>query len=409
MRMRVIHAVIFVLILASAHAQQRFKLGVDVFLDVLYPEYRGKRLGLITNATGMTSGMISTIDGLYSLENPKLVALFAPEHGLRGDVHAGEEITDDVDRRTGLPVHSLYGRSRKPSKKMLENIDVLIYDIQDTGNRTYTYIYTMAYAMEAAAENNIEFIVLDRPIPMYGHLVDGNVLEERFSSFIGRYPIPYVYGMTPGELAMFFNNEFNIHAKLTVVRMEGYSHEMDFRDTGLFWIPPSPHIPRYETAYYCAATGAIGELGTLCIGIGYTLPFELIGQEGIDGYKLAGELNSRELPGVFFRPTVFKPFYSGFKDKSCSGVQILITDTKRFLPFSTQIHILEAVQKLYPERQFLGKEYSRTRMSGFNRAAGTDRIIRDILDGKTADEIIGSYQKEFNYFLQKRLKVLLYE
>lgn len=396
---------LILLINNSVFANDKIKLGIDVFLTKNYIEYEGKNIGLITNSSGVTSDLVSNIDEINNHSSLNLVKLFGPEHGIRGDVYAGGKIENSFDEKTGLPVYSLYGKFKKPTKEMLEGIDVLIYDIQDINNRTYTYIYTMAYAMQAAAENNIEFVVLDRPIAMYGNLVDGNILDPDFSSFIGLYPIPYIYGMTPGELAMYFNKEFDINTKLTVVKMEGYNHEMDFSDTGLTWIPTSPHIPHSKTSYFCATTGSIGELGTVCVGVGYTLPFELIGQEWIDGDKLSEELNSREIPGVFFRSVNFKPFYTDFKDKKCRGVQVVIRNKKVYKPFLTGIHILTAIHKLFPESKFL--ESGRTK--SFDRAVGTNKIRKMILENKTAEEIIESYQSDLTQFLSKRNKYLLYK
>ncbi len=382
--------------------------GIDVFLKKYVSEYKGKKIALITNPTGMTSDLKSTIDALYELKDPKLIKLFGPEHGLRGNYTAGEHVDDNKDNKTGVPIYSLYGKNRKPSKEMLKDVDVIFYDIQDIGIRPYTYIYTMAYAMEAAAENNIEFVVLDRPIPMNGNLVDGNILEPEFSSFIGLYPIPYVYGMTVGELARFFNEEFKINCKLRVIKMEGYSHNMEYKDTGLLWIPPSPHIPRWETSYYCATTGGIGELGTLSEGVGYTLPFELIGSDSIDGDKLAAELNSRNLEGVFFRPLSFKPYYGRFKGKSCSGVQIIITDTKKFLPYTVQINIIDAIQKLYPEKNFFKIDKTGSK-DMFEKAMGTAKIRKYLKDKVPLNKFIEEYKKDLKKFKEKRKKYLLYD
>lgn len=394
---------------ASLHPQKAFRLGIDVFVRDGYQAYLGKKVGLITNATGMSSERVSSVDAIHRLGDPELVKLFGPEHGIRGDAYGGDRVVDRRDPRTGLPVISLYGRQRKPTGEMLRDIDVLFYDIQDVGNRTYTYISTMAYAMQAAAENNVAFVVLDRPIPMFGHLVDGNVLDPAFSSFIGLYPLPYVYGMTPGELAHFINGEFRIDANLNVIKMEGYDHGMEFEDTGLLWIPTSPHIPKWETAYHYAATGCMGELHTVCVGVGYTLPFELVGAEWIDGHILADDLNSRNLPGVYFHPTFFKPFYSVFKDRACSGVQLILTDRKKFLPFTTQIHILEAIQARFPQSRFLDSREKRQRISSFHKASGTDQIRMDILAGKSAEEIFQGFQEELRRFKEKRRRYLLYE
>jgi len=396
---------------AAIHAapQNSVKPGVDIFVEKAHKDYSGKKIALITNATGLTSGLVSTVDALHQIGDPTLIKLFAPEHGIRGDVYAGDKVTDMTDTKTGIPIVSLYGKQKKPTQAMLQGVDALLYDIQDIDNRTYTFIYTMSYAMEAASENNIEFIVLDRPVAMYGNLVDGNILDPAFSSFIGRYPIPYIYGMTPGELAQLFNTEFQINCRLRVIKMTGYDHEMEFGDTGLLWVPPSPHIPRFETAYHCAATGCIGELSTVCIGVGYTLPFELVGEEWIDAEALAEELNARHLPGVYFRPTFFRPFYSAFKNKKCSGVQLLIKNSRQFLPFSTQIHLLAALHKLFPNNPFLDSGASDDRIKAFNRAAGTDEIRKAILAGKTAEQIIADYQNDLNQFKEIRKKYLLYK
>ena len=388
---------------------QRVRPGIDVFISKTYKDYKGSRLGLITNQTGVTSDLESSADAIFRLKDPKLIKLFGPEHGIRGDVEGGNKIGNEKDKQTGLPVYSLYGSTRKPTVEMLAEVDVLLYDIQDVGNRTYTYISTMAYAMQACARNSIRFVVLDRPIPLYGRIVDGNVLDPAFSSFIGLYPIPYVYGMTPGELAVLFNEEFDIGADLEVVRMEGYNHNMEFEDTGLYWIPSSPHIPHAETAYYCATTGCMGELHTVCIGVGYTLPFELVGTAWIDGDDLADALNARNLPGVIFRPVHFRPYYHVFAGQHCSGVQILVTDTKRFLPFTTQVHILEAIQLLYPDNRFLDARNQTHRIASFNKAAGTDQLRRQLLAGMSAEQIIDGYRSDLSTFKKIRSKYLLYE
>lgn len=389
-------------------ASTRVVPGIDVFIQLAAQQYQGKTLGLISNPTGVTSNLESDIDALYALKDPKLITLFGPEHGLRGDAYAGDRVDDIVDPVTGLPIYSLYGKTHKPTPEMLKGIDVLIYDIQDIGSRGYTYIYTMALAMESAAENGIEFVVLDRPSAMRADLVDGNILDPEFKSFIGLYPIAYVYGMTCGELAMYFNQEFNLKAKLRVIKMEGYTRTMDYRETGLVWIPPSPHIPHSETAYYCAATGCMGELRTVSEGVGYTLPFELTGAEWIDGRNLSATLNQRQLPGILFRPLVYKPYYGPFQGKTCSGIQLIITSSGEFRPFVTQIHILQAIHQLYPDQPFLGTLQDAGKKDMFEKAAGTDKIRRAILQGQSAEQIITEYTPALNQFKETRKKYLLY-
>ncbi|NLA07895.1 MAG: DUF1343 domain-containing protein, partial [Firmicutes bacterium] len=228
---------------AGGRKEVLVKTGIEVLASRDFDIIAGKRVGLITNHTGIDSKGKSTIDILAESDRVRLVAIFAPEHGVRGEAEAGEKVSSDRDAKTGLPIHSLYGKTLKPTCEMLEGIDVLVYDIQDVGVRFYTYISTMAYAMEAAAENGLEFVVLDRPNPIGGMAVEGPILEKEFSSFVGLYPIPARYGMTIGELARLFNDEFEIGVQLRVVEMEGWHRDMWFDDTGLPWVKPSPNIP----------------------------------------------------------------------------------------------------------------------------------------------------------------------
>ncbi|MFA4838903.1 MAG: DUF1343 domain-containing protein [Candidatus Neomarinimicrobiota bacterium] len=379
------------------------KPGINVLITEKMDLIRGKRLGLITNPTGVNSKLESTIDILA--KNGKLVALFGPEHGVRGDVFAGETIDNFVDARTGVPVYSLYGKTHQPTPEMLKNVDALVYDIQDIGNRTYTYIYTMARSMSAAKDANIPFIVLDRPNPLGGELVEGPVLDPAFKSGIGMFPIPYLYGLTAGELARYFNTEFGINCNLTVVPMKGWNRKMNWSDTGLEWILTSPHIPHWETAYHCAATGGIGEMPTVNIGVGYTLPFELVGEEWINAEQLATELNSRHLPGVVFRPLHFRPYYLSRKDVPMQGVQIHIVNFRTFKPIETQIHILTALRKLYPDQPL----FDAKRVASFNKAFGTDSVQKMVMDNLSAEQILASWQKEVEAFKTTSQKYYLYQ
>ncbi|MEE4312341.1 MAG: DUF1343 domain-containing protein [candidate division KSB1 bacterium] len=401
------HMIIFCLLLIpfACATEQQVKPGIDILLEEHLDLVTGKSIGLITNPTGLTHDMRSSIDALH--ENPEitLTALFGPEHGVRGDIEGGYRIENYVDEKTGIQVFSLYGATRKPTPDMLDGIDVLMYDIQDIGSRAYTYIYTMALAMKAAAEHSIPFIVLDRPNPLGGELVEGDVLDTTFSSFIGMYPIPYVYGMTVGELALLFNEEFDIHCDLTVITMKNWKRSMRFEQTGLHWVLPSPHVPRSSTSDFVATTGCIGELGTVSIGVGYTLPFELVGAPWIEPEILADELNSQNLAGVEFRPLYFRPFYYHFEKEQCGGVQIHITDYAAFSPFTAQIHILTALTKLFPEHDI----FDTRRITSFDKAFGTDQIRVKIRNGISADEILQAGQNGLNHFLSIRSKYLLYE
>lgn len=380
------------------------KPGIDVLLEERLDLIQGKRVGLITNPTAITSEMESDITALYQEPGVELKALFGPEHGVRGDTPAGAKVGTYRDPDTGVPVYSLYGKTRKPTPKMLDSLDILLFDIQDVGIRPYTYVYTMAYAMEAAKEKGIPFIVLDRPNPLGGLLVEGPVLDEAFKSFIGLYPIPYVHGMTIGELAMLFNNAFGIGTDLTVVKMEGWKRNMLFEDTGLLWIPTSPHVPHSDTPFFLAAAGGFGELGTISEGVGTPTPFELVGAPWISASKLADALNSAKLPGVYFRPLTFHQYYAHFSGKNCSGVQIHILNKRRFQPIRTQITILSTLYKLYPHAGIFDSE----RAKSFYRAMGTDKIQREIEAGWTIEQILNEYKPELFKFLQLRKKFLLY-
>jgi uncharacterized protein YbbC (DUF1343 family) len=384
------------------------KPGIDVLLKKRLDLIKGKRVGLITNQTGITSNFKSTIDALNELPDVDLVTLFGAEHGVRGDIEGGKTIHHYRDKRTGIMVYSVYGETRRPTPEMLKNIDVLLYDIQNFGLRAYTYISSMAYAMEAARDANIPFIVLDRPNPLGGIRVEGNVLDPDFRSFIGIYQIPYAYGMTVGELAKLFNDHFKINCNLTVVPMEGWKRSMTYEDTGLLWIPISPHIPHAETVFHIATIGGIGELGTVSEGVGTPTPFELIGAPWIDGELLAKELNSKNLPGVYFRPTYFNPYYHPhspqFVGKQCSGVHIHILDKNEFKPIVTQVHVLTVIQKLYPDQRIFNSK----RINMFDKAFGTDEIRKAILRGDSAEKIIASWNDQLEEFNKIREKYLIY-
>lgn len=378
--------------------------GIDAFFERL-ELIKGKRVGLITNPTGITINLIPTVDTLFHHAHIKLVALFGPEHGIRGDVLAGDWVSDFKDRHTGLPVFSLYGKTRKPTPEMLHEIDVLLFDIQDIGCRTYTYIYTMALAMEAASEHKIPFIVLDRPNPMGGLLVEGPLLEPALSSFIGKYPIPYVHGMTVGELAQLFNQEFQIKADLTVIPMKNWKRESSFFRTHLPWIPTSPHIPQMTTPFYYATVGAIGELLTLNNGVGYTLPFELLGAPWIDGDHLAAVMNTEKLPGVKFIAYHYRPFYSIFATQPISGVKIHISDFTIFKPMLTQLTLLWHLKNLHPEAPIFDPK----RNDMFDKAMGTRRIRQIMERNGSLQELLTVYEEKMPQFLSLRAKYLLYQ
>ena len=365
-----------VLCVAMSHAAPVVKTGIEVLKDEAFAPLAGKRVGLITNPTGVDAQLRSTIDILHEAEQVNLVALYAPEHGVRGDVHAGDKVSNTTDAKTGIPVFSLYGKNRKPSAEVLKGIDVLVYDIQDIGCRSYTFISTMGLAMQAAAEQGIEFMVLDRPNPLGGYRVEGCPVEDGFTSFVSQYPIPYIYGLTCGELAQLLNNEKMIGNKpcrLTVIAMKGWKRDMKFEDTGLPWVLPSPHIPEPISAFFYPMTGIAGELGTLSIGVGYTLPFQLIGASWINAEELSQRLNALHLPGLSFRPIHYKPFYAAGKGEQLQGVQIHITDGDRAALSEVQFYVMQELAALYPDHKAFDNA-DKSRLNMIDKVCGTSQI-----------------------------------
>ena len=390
----------------------RVKTGLEVLVDRDFDVLQDKRVGLITNATGVDGNLVSIVDIFNESGYVDLVALFGPEHGVRGDYDAGEYVESYTDERTGLPVYSLYGPTRKPSEEMLEGIDVLVYDIQDIGVRSYTYISTMGLVMEAAAEQNIEFVVLDRPNPLAGDRIEGNLAEEGYFSFVSQYPIPYVHGLTVAELALMLNGEEmlenGIQAELEVVPMENWEREMTFEDTGLHWVPTSPHIPHAKSPIFYVATGMFGELQILSEGVGYTLPFEVFGAEWIDPDKLAGELNKLELPGVIFRPVSWPAFYGRDQGNRLAGVQIHITDYSELNLTSLGFRFLEVHNELYPDKNpFEMAEDARIRM--FDRVAGTSEVRERFIENMRYEDLHDFLNKDVEPFRELSRNYWLYE
>lgn len=407
------------------------KLGVEAFLENHLGLVRGKKVGLITNPTGVDSQLRSVVDLLHGNPSIDLVALYGPEHGIRGNAQAGEYVPFYFDEKYQLPVgpipvFSLYGQSLKPAPDMLKNIDeymrsfdttrsgknpeeemirgvdVLIFDIQDVGTRIYTYATTMAYVMQACAENGIDFIVLDRPNPINGVVMEGPILEyPEYSSFVGVYPIPVRYGMTVGELARLYNDRFlEKKASLTVVPMQGWKRTRWYDETGLPWVIPSPNVPTVETA--TVYPGQVYLEGTnVSEGRGTTKPFEIFGAPWIDGYELTRQLNSLNLAGVKFREAWFTPTFSKFAGELCGGAQIHVTDRNTYRPFETTLHTIKTIRDMYPDKFKFQADY-------FDQLMGTAKVRESLIRGMEVKAILAGFEKGLADFAALRKPYLLY-
>lgn len=326
-----------------------FKVGIEN-IDQHLELFKNKKVGLITNPTGVDRQFKSTIDILK--EKTDLISLFAPEHGVRGDLQAGVRLENYVDQETGCKVYSLYGKDKKPSEEMLKDIDVLCFDIQDVGARFYTFIYTMAYAMMAAKAFGKKFVVFDRPNPVGGIEVEGNILDLKYRSFVGYYPLVQRYGLTIGELAYMFNDLYEIGCDLEVIKMTGYDRDQDFRDLNFPWVFPSPNIPEMDTPYTYLAT-CYFEGTNVSEGRGTTKPFSVIGAPWLRSKEIIKKLNEKKLPGVQFRRLFFTPTFSKHKDELCEGIEVYITDKKIFKPVRTGFTMLFLISELHEEFKFL--------------------------------------------------------
>jgi len=402
-------AVLLSIIWTLSISAKQIKTGIEVLRDQNFKILEGKRVGLITNPTGVDSRLKSSIDILFEAKNIKLVALFGPEHGVRGDAHAGDKVDNVTDPKTGLPVNSLYGKTRNATPEMLKDIDVLVYDIQDIGCRSFTFISTMGLAMEVAAENNIEFVVLDRPNPLGGEKIEGNVTEEPFISFVSQFKIPYIYGQTCGELARMLNEENMLKkkCKLTVVKMKGWHRSMTWEQTGLEWVLASPHIPNKNSSYFYPVTGILGELGYLSIGVGYTLPFQIIGAPWINAEQLATSMNKLNLVGLEFRPIYFKPFYAVFKDENCQGVQIHILNYRKARLSEVQFYLMQELNKLYPDKAVFNNA-NKDRFNMFDKVSGSDQIRLLFAKNNSFEDIKDYWYKDVENYRKLSKKYYLY-
>ena len=376
----------------------RVKLGVDVLENQQFRPIRGKRVGLVTNHTGLNSAGRRNIDVLMESSEVTLAALFSPEHGLAGVASAGRRVASSQHASTGLPIYSLYGETRRPTPEMLEGLDALVYDIQDVGARFYTYITTLGYVMEAAAERNIPVYVLDRPNPLGGLLVEGPRLEESLLSFVGYFPLPVRHGMTVGELARLFNAENKIGCDLKVIPMEGWRRTLWFDQTGLRWVNPSPNIRNLPQAVLYPGV-ALLEGANVSVGRGTDTPFQLFGAPWMNDTALAAHLNSRRIPGVNFIPIRFTPHSGRYRNEECQGVSVVLLDREELNSPQMGVELLAALQELYPE-QF---ELDRTL-----RLVGSDAVIEGVKEGRDPRLLQIEWQEELDRFRKLREPYLLY-
>ena len=380
------------------------RLGIEELLDSHAALVEDRRVGLITNPSGVDGDLVPTVDRLAANGRLELVRLFGPEHGIRGDTPAGDGVGDSVDARTGVPVVSLYGANRRPSPESLEGIDVLLFDIQDVGARCYTYVSTLGEVMLAAAEADVPLVVLDRPNPLGGLSFQGPVVEERWKSFIGWGPIPITHGLTVGEVALLYANELGIDCDLSVVPMRGWRRAMTWEDTGLIWTRTSPHIPHALHAHLYVSTAMAASVTTnVSDGVGSTLPFEVLGAEFVDPAELAAELRARELPGVRLQEIGFRPSYGKFDGLSLRGVRLLLDDPAAFRPVHTALAFLVALRDLYPD----GLELASVEV--FAKHWGNETVRAMLVEGAALEAIEASWAADLERFAEARERARIYD
>ena len=379
--------------------------GVDVLLKEPKSYLGGEHVGLVTNQTGVTKRLVSTLDAFHEHPDIKLKAVFGPEHGARGDVQDALEVSNHVDQDTGLPVFSLYGDHRAPTGEMLDGIDTLVFDIHDCGARFYTYVSTMTLCMESAKANGVKMMVLDSPNPINGVDVEGNILEKEYASFIGLHPVPIRHGLTVGEYASFINT--GIKCSLEIIQMKDWSREQWHDETGLPWVQQSPNLPSLDTAIVYPGT-CFFEGVNASEGRGTTKPFEYLGAPWIDGRRWADSLNKLGLSGVLFRSCYFTPTFWRFQGEQCSGVQVHVTDRDNFKPVEAGLHMLSTLTTLHPDEfRFNDPTYDKRRH--FDLLAGTNKLRKQLEVGTPVEDIIGSWEADKERYLGERDKHLIYE
>lgn len=381
----------------------RVRTGLQLLADEGLRGLAGKRIGVVTNHTGVTADFTHIIDLLHRRLGLDVKVAFSPEHGFRGDTAEGVHVNNSVDTRTGIPVYSLYGPRTEPPREVLEKLDVLIYDVQDVGARFYTYISTLFHVLKAAGRANVRVLILDRPNPITGLRLEGPTLEPEFRSFVGVWTIPIRYGLTAGELANLFNDEAELGASVEVLKMEGWRRDMWFDNTCLPWVPPSPNMPSLSTAIVYPGTCLL-EGTNVSEGRGTTRPFEIVGAPWLDEYRVIEEIESLPLRGFKLRPSVFTPMFGKYSGKLCRGFQIYVTDRNEFEPVRFGLAILWAVRRIHPESlrfaRRRGKYY-------FDLLVGSDEPRRSIMENREFEEL-ASLCEDVDAFEKTRRKYLLY-
>nr|WP_242544574.1 DUF1343 domain-containing protein [Corallococcus sp. NCSPR001] len=390
----------------------KVKTGLDVWAAQGFSALKGKRVGAIVNPTSVDSRFRHLADLLAGTDGVTLAALFGPEHGIRGEAQYMVAVDEARDRKTGVPVHSLYGstfESLSPRQEWLKGLDALVFDIQDVGSRYYTYVYTMALAMKAAAQARVAFYVLDRPNPLDGVTLEGNLVGEKFRSFVGLYALPNRHGMTAGELARLFNAQEGFGCDLTVVPCEGWTREMYWSDTGLPFLPPSPNMPTADTALVypgmCQLEGT-----NVSEGRGTCRPFEQFGAPWVDTDQLMARLDRERLPGVAFRPVGFTPTFDKYQGQSCNGAFIHVTDRRVYQPLRTGIAITQALHDIGPGHfAWRADAYEFVEdVPAFDLLCGTDQVRRGIEEGWSLDRMLEGFEAQAEAFRKRREPALLY-
>lgn len=389
-------------------SQAQVATGLDVLIAQNFEMLRGKRVGLITNQTGKSRGGRTTVEAFWHCPHLKLKALFAPEHGIDGKAPAGNYVPSRRDSRTGLPVYSLYGPTRKPTPSMLKGLDVLVFDIQDIGCRSYTYISTMGLAMQAAAVAGIEFLVLDRPNPLGGNRVEGPMLNAKVRSFVGQYEIPYVYGMTAGELARWINRSswMGKPCRLKVMPMKGWRRDMRWEDTGLQWVPTSPNVPKAETALHYVATGWLGEVGSMDNGVGSDAPFARAGAGWLKADRYADAMNRLNLRGVYFKPVVYRITKGKWAGSKVEGIELNYRALDEVNLTELAPYLMAVAQKMSGRNLFQRVKADKLLM--FDKVTGGSTVRQWLSSGRYVSSLVASWKPEAERFRKARQPLLLY-